>query len=353
MTALPSDDSIAFNPNHRAEASGSSIQSAARPQRLVLMGTGPFAVPSFEALRKAGHEIALVITRPQPLVKSRKGPPPAPVRDWADGHGLDLFAPESINDPESVSRVAEQHANLLVVCDYGQILKTPALETATLGGIKLHGSLLPKYRGAAPVQCALLSGELVTGVSVIHMTPRLDGGPIITLRETEITQNETSGELEERLAMLGVNATLEAVGMLSDWDGLSVLGTLQDPAAITKAPRLRKSDADIDWDRPARLIHCHIRGMQPWPIAFTHFQPVQTKPPTRLAIKEIKILDESVSGHLPGEIVKSDRFLVATADNLVEIQRVQPAGKREMTGTEFLRGHNPPVGSRLSPAVRS
>jgi methionyl-tRNA formyltransferase len=91
--------------------------------------------------------------------------------------------------------------------------------------------------------------------------------------------------------------------------------------------------------------------MQPWPIAFTHFQPVETKPPTRLAIKEIKILDESVSGHLPGEIVKSDRFLVATADNLVEIQRVQPAGKREMTGTEFLRGHNPPDGSRLSPAV--
>lgn len=311
------------------------------------MGTGPFAVPSFDALQQAGHDIALVVTRPPRNVKSRKGPPPAPVRDWAQSHGFELFAPDSINDVDAVDLVAQQQADLLVVCDYGQILKPAALETARLGGINLHGSLLPKYRGAAPVQCALLNGERVTGVSVIHMTPRLDGGPVVTSRETEIRDEETAGELEERLALIGVDATLEAVEVLARWDGDAEIGVMQDAAAITKAPRLKKSDAEINWDRSARLVHCHVRGMQPWPIAYTHFRSSESKPPIRLAIKSIRVLDETVGSYLPGDIVPNERFLVATADTLIEIQQIQPAGKRQMTGIEFLRGNSPPEGSRL------
>ena len=207
--------------------------------RLVLMGTGPFAVPSFEALRRSGHDIALVITRPSQNVKSRKGPPPAPVRDWAESNGFELFAPDSINEVDAVDLVAQKSADLLMVCDYGQILKPAALETASLGGINLHGSLLPKYRGAAPVQCALLNGERVTGVSVIHMTPRLDGGPVVSFRETEIMDEETAGELEERLALIGVDATLEAVELLACWDRDTEIGVMQDATAITKAPRLK------------------------------------------------------------------------------------------------------------------
>ena len=316
--------------------------------RLVLMGTGPFAVPSFEALRRSGHDIALVITRPNRNVKSRKGPPPAPVRDWAESHGFELFAPDSINEVDAVDLVAQKSADLLMVCDYGQILKPAALETASLGGINLHGSLLPKYRGAAPVQCALLNGERVTGVSVIHMTPRLDGGPVVSFRETEIMDEETAGELEERLALIGVDATLEAVELLACWDRDTEIGVMQDATAITKAPRLKKSDAEINWDRSARLVHCHVRGMQPWPIAYTHFQSVESKPPVRLAIKSIRVLDETVGAYLPGDIVPGERFLVATADRLIEIQQIQPAGKRQMTGIEFLRGNSPPEGSRLA-----
>jgi methionyl-tRNA formyltransferase len=322
-------------------------QTTTRPLRLVLMGTGPFAVPSFEALRQAGHEVSLVVTRPARVVKSRKGPPPAPVRDWAESHELELFAPDSINEPDAVAKVAEQKPQLLVVCDYGQILKPDALNTATSGGLNLHGSLLPKYRGAAPVQCALLSGDQVTGVSVIHMTPRLDGGPVVTQCETEIDDEETAGELEDRLALLGVAAIMEAVELLGEWDGESTIGVMQNPDAITKAPRFKKSDAEIDWNRSARLVHCHVRGMQPWPIAYTHFKPLESKPPIRLAIKNIKVLGEAAGAYLPGEIVPNDKFIVATADSLIEIEKMQPAGKREMTGGEFLRGHNPPAGSRL------
>ena len=147
--------------------------------------------------------------------------------------------------------------------------------------------------------------------------------------------------------MLGVAATLEAVEMLCHWDGESVIGEMQDASAITKAPRLKKSDAEIDWDRPARLVHCHVRGMQPWPIAYTHFKPVGSKPAIRMAIKEIRVLDEPADSHAPGEIVPRDEFVVATSDSLIEIQKLQPAGKREMAGVEFLRGHNPPAGTIL------
>ena len=317
------------------------------PSRLVLMGTGPFAVPSFEALRAAGHVIALVVTKPQSPVKSRKGPPSNPVRQWAEEWGLPIFDPQTINEEAAISEVAAKQPHLLVVCDYGHILKPAALATAQLGGINLHGSLLPKFRGAAPVQWALLSGELISGVSVIHMTPRLDGGPVLVTRQTAIDANETAGQLEERLAQLGIDATLEAIGKLADWDGNSVLGELQDAAKVTKAPRLSKADGEIDWSRTAEQLDWHIRGMQPWPGAFTHLELGNGKPAMRLVIRGIELTETPSDDRISGEIVLGDGFQVATADRLVRIKRLQPAGKKEMTGSDFLRGHQPPAGTRL------
>jgi len=312
--------------------------------KLILMGTGPFAVPSFEALRAAGHAIALVVTRPQPPVKSRKGPPPSPVRDWGNEHGFPIFDPTNINDPESVARLQDLGSDLLMVCDYGQILKPAALESSKLGGINLHGSLLPKYRGAAPVQWALISGEELTGVSVIHMTPRLDGGPVLTTRQTSIGDDETAGELEQRLSLIGVNATIEAVDSLAGWDGVSQIGQMQDKSQATKAPRLKKSDGLIDWGQTARQIDCHVRGMQPWPVAFTQVVVSEDKPPLRLAIKMIFVLDNAVKNATPGQIVsgeKNEGLMVASSDRLIRIERLQPAGKKEMSGIDFLRGHQP------------
>jgi methionyl-tRNA formyltransferase len=179
------------------------------------------------------------------------------------------------------------------------------------------------------------------------MTPRLDGGPILTTRHTPIRDDETAGELEERLAALGIEATLQALDMLSRWDGQSAIGIAQDPSKVTRAPRLKKSDAEIDWGRTAREIDCHVRGMQPWPIAFTHFPIGDDRPPLRLGIREIKTLNSPSGDYCPSEIVSGDVLQVATADRIVEIRRLQPAGKREMTGTEFLRGHKPSPGSRM------
>ena len=178
------------------------------------------------------------------------------------------------------------------------------------------------------------------------MTPRLDGGPIVITRETAIRDDETAGELEERLSEIGVDATLESVAMLSRWDGTSTIGEMQDASKVTKAPRLKKSDGEIDWGRTAREIDCHVRGMQPWPIAFTLF-PVDGKPPMRLAIKKIEILDEPSDGRSSGEMVVSDGLLVATADRMIKIKRLPPAGKKEMSSVDFLRGNQPAAGTRL------
>ena len=211
----------------------------------------------------------------------------------------------------------------------------------------MHGSLLPAYRGAAPVQRALLSGDRVTGVSVIHMTPKLDGGPILCTRETEITDTETAGELEERLSAIGVEATIEAIGMLSDWDGESSIGQQQDASKVSKAARLSKAEAAIDWNQTVRAIDCHVRGMQPWPIAFTHLQMDESKPAIRLAVKEVSASDVPAGQRQCGEIVAGDGFLVAVADGVIEIVRLQPAGKREMPAADFLRGHQPKPGTKL------
>ena len=327
--------------------------------RIILMGTGPFAVPAFDAIRAQGYEIVKVVTRPAQQVKSRKGPPPQPVRTWAESKGLEVTAPPSINSAEAIESLANLGPDLLVVCDYGQILSDAALSTAKLGGINLHGSLLPKYRGAAPVQRALLAGDPKTGVSVIHMTPKLDGGPILATAELTIAPEETSGELEERLADLGVEPTLSAIGKLEDWDGMRSLGSNQDPQSVTRAPRLSKKEALIDWSRSNSQLDFFIRGMLPWPIAYTFFATGNHKPPLRIAIKKARVIpseaiDKAITPSqpysakeniTPGSLVRTDRMLIQTGDGFLELLQVQPAGKREMSGEEFMRGYQPALGT--------
>lgn len=315
--------------------------------RLVLMGTGPFAVPSFEAIRQSEHEIVAVVTKPEPPVKSRKGPPPSPVRVWAMEHDLPIFDPPSINDPDAIETLKSLTSDLLVVCDYGQILKPDALAVARMGGINLHGSLLPAYRGAAPVQRALLSGDAETGVSVIHMTPKLDGGPILGTRRTAIEDTETSGELEERLSDLGVDLVMECLTMLVDWDGETALGNVQDPELVTKAPRLSKREAEIDWRRTSAEIDRHVRGMQPWPIAFAQIKIRDNKPPLRISILAVSSSSDSTEGLQPGQLLGGKELAVATGDGALKIDSLRPAGKREMSGEEFQRGYQLPRGARF------
>ncbi|QDU78117.1 Methionyl-tRNA formyltransferase [Bremerella volcania] len=317
--------------------------------KIVMMGTGPFAVPTFEALIASEHEVACLFTQPVRSVHRRKSSIPTPMRDVANAHGIAIHDPVSVNTQESRQLLADLQPDLLVVCDYGQILKDFILATATYGGINLHGSILPKYRGAAPVNWAILSGDEETGITVIHMTPKLDGGPCLKVVRTPIGPTETTVELEPRLADLGVSAVLESIEMLLKHGPEGTPGKVQDQSLATKAPRLAKSDADVNWNEPAELIYNKFRAYQPWPGCFTHLEH-QGKPPLRIILKEIRLLREPApEGISPGSVsqVAEDRLYFAAKDGQIVVDSLQPAGKKPMQVADFVHGHHPQVGDRL------
>jgi len=311
--------------------------------RIAILGTGPFAVPMFAALLDSKHEVNALITRPTSPPKGRDKYPPNPMRDLAEGRCLPIHTPESINAEEGLGTLRKLTPELLVVCDYGQILSPAVLSIAPLGGINLHASLLPKYRGAAPIHWALLNGECETGVSVIHMTPRLDGGPILVQRTAQIGMEETQPELEQRLAAIGVDAVQEAMDMLERWDHASALGQAQDSSHATKAPRLKKEMGAVDWTKPADAIRNQVRALKPWPGTFTFWHRVGHEP-LRLVIDAASVAEPSASP--PGNVFVSNgrELVVATADKGLAIKAIAPAGKRHMSVAEFLRGYRVQVG---------
>ena len=278
--------------------------------KLILFGTGPFAVPSFKSLvEDSSHEVVALVTRPIADAGKRRKTAENPTRDLGESEGLTVLDPVDANDPEFVQTLADYRADLLVVCDFGQILSNDCLGAAKLGGINLHGSLLPKYRGAAPINWAIYHGDEKTGVTIIHMTPRLDGGPILVTAETAIGRTETAEEIEPRLAELGVQPVHDAIAMLKKWDGESVIGQPQDQALATKAPRLKKSQGQIDWTQSATQIINHIRAFQPWPGTFTHWHG--PKQPLRLIV-HVASLTTNSSGQIvePGQVVACDAQLL-------------------------------------------
>lgn len=328
-----------------------------RPLRLVVMGTGPFAVPMLRGLGGSPHEIAAVVTRPDHAPPGRR-PPPNPVR--AAATGLAILDPERMNTAESVALLRGLDPDLLVVCDYGQILSAEVLAVAPLGGINLHGSLLPRHRGAAPVQWAILEGDSLTGVSVIRMTPALDAGRVITARETPIGQRETAPELEARLAEIGGPAVLDAIERLQAAVAAGLppfeVGIPQDDAHATRAPRLAKADGVIDWSQSAMRIERMRRALEPWPRVATFFTRADGER-QRLVLAEADVASPeefpAVAGE-PGRVMAAEpgpdagRIVVACGGGTaLAITRLVPEGKRAMSAAEFLRGSSLRPGARL------
>lgn len=320
--------------------------------KIIVMGTGPFAVPTIERLRELGHRIPLVVTRPLAKPDAKKQPP-RPVFDWAQAAGLPVFEPQSINDEAAVAELAKYDADLFFVCDYGQILSRQCLAAARMGGINLHGSILPRHRGAAPVQWALLRGDTEAGVTVIHMTPRLDAGPALAVETTRILCQDTAETLEPRLATLGVEATLKAVSMLESWDANAEIGVVQDQALVTKAPRFRKSDGQLDFRLPAEYLVRLYRACQPWPGTYAVLTWPSGKQ-MRVIVRSARSIatnadPDAICGQvstLSDSELESDASIqgercisVNTGEGMFLIDRLQPSGKREMLADEFLRGH--------------
>jgi len=324
--------------------------------RLIMLGTGPFAVPTLDALSDSGHHVLLVVTRP-PRGRVREA---SPLQRAGETLGLEVWSPATVNALDAQSRLKSLAPDLLVVCDYGEILRPETLATARLGGINLHGSLLPKYRGAAPVQWAILRGETETGNTVIHMTPGLDAGPILAQQRIPIDPDEDAAKLESRLAAMGATLVLEVLSALELGEEKRVE---QDTRLASKAPRLKKEQGFIEWSRPANEIKNRVRGLRPWPRAYTFWHRAGAEP-LRLNIDRVSIVPAAdvASGFgefsrvetpraSPGIVLEATgRLLIATGDNPLEVLELQPAAKRSMPTADFLRGHRVQIGERFGPA---
>jgi len=311
--------------------------------RLVMLGTGPFAVPTFRALFDAGHDVAALVTAPPRVHRGHSVAPASSIRAVARDRGAPIFDPDDVNAPESQARLAAFGAELRVVCDYGQILSPAVLASARRGGINLHASLLPKYRGAAPIQWAIYHGETETGVTVLGMTPQIDAGPCLAQRRTAIFPDETAAELEVRLADLGAALVVETLERLAAG---RIEPIPQNPAAASRAPRLKKTDGAIDWTRPASAIRNHFRSIEPWPKTYTYWHRADG-PPLRLIFGPTSVEDGCRA--TAGLVLEAsgDRLVIAAGEGAVRPASLQPSGKRMMPVEEFLRGHRVRPGDRF------
>jgi methionyl-tRNA formyltransferase len=321
--------------------------------RIVMMGTGLFAEPTFEALLSSAHTVAGLVTQPDRVVGAERGSTRQTGRGMktiALEQHLPVLQPESINTPEGVRALQELRPDLFVVAAYGQILSHDVLSVPPQGGINVHASLLPKYRGAAPIAWALYHGETRTGVTIIKMSVHLDAGDMLAQEAIDIGPEETAGDLEAHLAPLGAKLALEVLEQIEKG---TVQGHKQDQGQVTKAPKLKKEHGLIDWSRTAEQVCNHIRAMQPWPTPYT-FLHRAGQPPLRLLVLRAasRPRREDESAAQAGEILLTGdptRLGVAVGSGVVEILELQPAGKRRMTAEEFLRGRKPQAGDRLGP----
>jgi methionyl-tRNA formyltransferase len=307
--------------------------------RIVMLGTGDFALPTFLHLVDSGHNLEALVTQPDRPQGRKQELIPSLIKRAAIDRSIPVLQPENVNAAEAVAQIAALSPELLVTAAYGQILSAELLGVPRLGGINLHGSVLPAYRGAAPVARAIENGETESGVTVILMTPRIDAGGMLKVGRTPIEPNETAGELEARLARLGAPLVAEAIAELEAGKA-TILP--QDRSRVTRAPKLTKEAGEIHWNRPARAIHDLVRAMQPWPTAFTSLNVRRgaAVEPLRVIVHQTEVLDEPANAP-PGSIVEArgDRLIVAASEGLVRLKVLQVAGKKAMPAADFLRGH--------------
>lgn len=299
--------------------------------RVIFMGTPDFAVGTLEAIINAGHEVVLVVSQPDKAVGRSKALKYTPVKACAIEHNIPVYQPEKVRSPECIAYLKEYGPDIIIVEAFGQIIPKAILDMPPCGCINVHASLLPKYRGAAPIQWAVINGDKVTGVTTMRMDEGLDTGDMIMKEEVVLAADETGGSLFERLSATGAKLcvkTMEAI-----LNGTAVY-TPQDSSKATHTAKIHKELGCIDWTKPAENIECLIRGLDPWPSAYT-----------RIDDKTLKIWKaEIVSGEkeaAPGCIVKinKDSIWVQTGDGILSLLEVQLAGKKRMAAESFLNGY--------------
>ena len=326
--------------------------------RLVFMGTPDFAVPALRALVSGGHEVVGVFTQPDRPAGRGKNLKPSPVKAAAEELGLTVFQPEKIKTPEGILQLRALAPDGIIVVAYGQILSREILQLPAKGCINVHASLLPAYRGAAPIHWAVMKGETNTGVTTMLMDEGLDTGDMLLRREIRISNEATTGEIHDQLAFLGGELLLETLKELE----LGRLVTIPQTGQSNYAPLLKREHERIDWSHRAIDLHHQIRGLNPWPGAFTTFRgenlkiwrstpflPIDKDQEMEGLNFEPKTTNHESQVAVPGQIIQvhEDSLMVQTGNGLLQILEVQPAGKRVMSARDFFNGRHGHVGEKL------
>ncbi|SDW02227.1 methionyl-tRNA formyltransferase [Marininema mesophilum] len=307
--------------------------------RIVFMGTPNFAVPSLKSLAEAGGNVVAVVTQPDRPRGRKRELTPSPVKQEAVELEIPVLQPERLRAPESLAKVLAFEPDLIVTAAYGQILPKSLLDVPRLGCINVHASLLPKYRGGAPIHHALIAGEKETGITIMYMVEALDAGDILSQSSIPIEESDDVGTLHNKLSVLGAELLLETIPDLLKGE---IVARPQNTDEVTYSPNIRREDEEIHWQKSARQLTNQVRGLHPWPVAFTFWEG---KP---LKIWRAHELDEPVT-QLPGTILRAggDGIVVATGDGALVITELQPAGKKAMTAEQLLRGRPMKPGTRL------
>jgi methionyl-tRNA formyltransferase len=306
--------------------------------RIIFMGTPDFAVPALLSIAKAGHDIVAVYTQPPRPAGRGMAVRNSPVHQEAEALGLTVRVPESLKSPAEQKRFVALEADAAIVVAYGLILPPMVLSGTRRGVFNIHASLLPRWRGAAPINRAIMAGDAETGVSIMRVTQGLDEGPVCLMDRVAIGPDMTAGELHDALAALGAELMVEALASLADGQLHCVE---QDGSLATYASKLTNEETRIDWARPAQEVHNHIRGLSPYPGAW--LQIIQNGKTERVKVQGSTLEDGRGA---PGTLL-DDRLTVACADGAVRLTRVQRAGKKPMLADAFLRGVDLPPGSTL------
>ncbi len=313
--------------------------------RLAFLGTPAFAASALDRLLRSSHQVVGVVTQPdRPRGRGQKHSF-SPVKALARGSQLPVLQPERLKAPEFQEAFRALDADLGVVAAYGRLIPDAVIATPRLGMINIHASILPKYRGAAPIHRAVIAGEVETGVSIMRVIRELDAGPVFAVARHPIGTDETSIDVELALAEIGAGLCVEVIDAIAAGTAVE---TPQDHARATYAPRLVREEGWIDWSRPASELHNRVRGLQPWPLA----QSV-------LAGQRLLFLRSGVAHPprrgAPGEVIEAsgDDLLVATGDGALRLVELQPEGRRVMSAREFLAGRHVAPGARFDSSVRS